>query len=72
MLDAYQLLTGRAAPNFAFYRVLSLFRSAIVFLQLFERSRRRPERELADMDFDLLGHDLLDYAWMTSRGQASI
>ncbi len=72
VLDAYQLLTGRAAPNFAFYRVLSLFRSAIVFLQLFERSRRSPSANRRRMDFDLLGRDLLDYAWMTSRGQAPI
>ena len=57
-VEAYRGLTGRADCDFKFYRVLALFRSAIVFLQLFDRSRRLSEADLRCADFAVLGCDL--------------
>lgn len=68
VLETYQRLTGRCVDDFTFYRVLSLFRSAIVFLQLFDRYRRRPEDNVGCAEFDSLGRELLDYAFETARG----
>ena len=70
VLDAYQRLSGRSIGDFAFYRVLSLFRSAIVFLQLFDRYRRDPGANRRSAQFDALGSGLLDYAFEVSRGRA--
>ena len=61
-LDAYARLAGRAIEDFTFYRVLSLFRSAVVFLQLFDRWRRDPQANPGAAAFDALGRGLLDYA----------
>ncbi len=68
-LDAYRRLSGRAAPDFAFYRVLSLFRSAVVFLQLFDRWRRDPAANQHCAGHDALGRGLLDYALEVARGR---
>jgi aminoglycoside phosphotransferase (APT) family kinase protein len=68
-LKAYQRLSGRAIDDFTFYRVLSLFRSAIVFLQLFDRYRRAPEGNVRCAEFDSLGRELLDYALELTRGR---
>jgi aminoglycoside phosphotransferase (APT) family kinase protein len=70
VLAAYQRLSGRSIGDFAFYRVLSLFRSAIVFLQLFDRYRRDPGSNRRSAQFDALGRDLLDYAFEVGRGRA--
>lgn len=69
ILNAYQRLTGRAADDFTFYRVLSLFRSAIVFLQLFDRYRWQPEANLRCAGFDSLGRELLDHAFDLIRAR---
>jgi aminoglycoside phosphotransferase (APT) family kinase protein len=61
-LAAYAGLAGRAIEDFAFYRVLSLFRSAVVFLQLFDRWRRDPAANPGCARFDALGRGLLDHA----------
>ena len=42
--DAYCRLSGRNVADFPFYRVLSLLRSGIVFLQLYDRYRCDPSR----------------------------
>jgi aminoglycoside phosphotransferase (APT) family kinase protein len=68
ILALYQSLSGRTIDDFSFYRVLSVFRSAIVFLQLFDRFRRDPERNRRCSDFDTLGRELLDYAFEIARG----
>ena len=62
VLAAYRASAAERSTTFAFYRVLSLFRSAIVFLQLFDRYRRDagPNRRCAG--FDSVGRELLDYA----------
>jgi len=48
---------------------LSVFRSAIVFLQLFDRYRRDPRRNRRCSEFDTLGRQLLDYAFEIARGR---
>ena len=69
VLNAYQRLSSRAVDDFIFYRVLSLFRSAIVFLQLFDRYRRQPEGNIRCAKFDNLGRELLDYAFEIAHGR---
>ncbi len=68
VVAAYCRLSGRPVDNFAFYRVLALLRSAVVFLQLFDRWRRDPDGDPRCSDFGALGRDLLDYAFATARG----
>jgi aminoglycoside phosphotransferase (APT) family kinase protein len=70
VIDAYRRLTGRSVDSFDFYRVLSVFRTAIVFLQLFERYRREPGSNLDCIGFDTIGRDLLDYAFEIASGRA--
>jgi aminoglycoside phosphotransferase (APT) family kinase protein len=70
VLTLYQQLSGRAVDDFAFYRVLSMFRSAIVFLQLFDRYRRDPERNTNCSGFASLGRELLDYSFEIAKGRA--
>ena len=69
VLELYQSLSGRTINDFSFYRVLSVFRSAIVFLQLFDRYRRYPRRNRRCSEFDTLGRQLLDYAFEIARGR---
>jgi aminoglycoside phosphotransferase (APT) family kinase protein len=70
ILAAYQRLSRRSIDDFAFYRVLSVFRSAIVFLQLFDRYRRAPGPNTGCAAFDTVGRELLDYAFEIVRGRA--
>jgi aminoglycoside phosphotransferase (APT) family kinase protein len=70
VIDLYQRLSGRAVGDFTLYRVLSVFRSAIVFLQLFDRYRRDPGRNTACAGFDGLGRELLDYSLDIASGRA--
>ncbi len=67
VVEAYSRLSGRTIDDFAFYRVLALFRSAIVFLQLFERWRHTPGPNAECAGFGALGRELLDYACEVSR-----
>ena len=69
-LELYQHLSGRAVGDFTFYRVLSVFRSAIVFLQLFDRYRRDPGRNTGCAEFDALGRELLHYSFDIANGRA--
>jgi aminoglycoside phosphotransferase (APT) family kinase protein len=62
VFEAYCRRTGRAGDDFAVYRVMALFRSAIVFLQLFDRWRRDPEANAGCAGFGALGRELLEYA----------
>jgi aminoglycoside phosphotransferase (APT) family kinase protein len=63
VLGTYQRLTHRGVDDFIFYRVLAVFRSAVVFLQLFDRYRRDPGANAACAEFDTLGRELLDYSF---------
>jgi aminoglycoside phosphotransferase (APT) family kinase protein len=70
VLAAYLRLSSDAAADFTFYRVLSLFRSAVVFLQLYDRFRRSPGQNTRCADFDTLGRGLVDHAFEIIRGRA--
>jgi aminoglycoside phosphotransferase (APT) family kinase protein len=70
VLRAYHRLTGRSVDDFTYYRVLSLLRSAIVFVQLFDRYRRQPEKNMHCAGFGKLGRELLDFALEVARGRA--
>ena len=70
VLAAYLRLTRRTIGDFSFYRVLSVFRSAVVFLQLFDRHRRAPGPGGRSASFGALGRDLLDYAIEIAGGRA--
>jgi aminoglycoside phosphotransferase (APT) family kinase protein len=70
VLAAYLRLSGRAVGDFTFYRVLSLFRSAVVFLQLYDRFRRSPGQNTRCAEFDKLGRELIDHAFEITRGRA--
>ncbi len=70
VIDAYRRLSGQSVDGFVFYRVLSVFRTAIVFLQLFDRYRRESGSDLGCLGFDALGRGLLDYALEIASGRA--
>jgi aminoglycoside phosphotransferase (APT) family kinase protein len=70
VLSAYLRLSSRAVGDFTFYRVLSLFRSAVVFLQLYDRFRRSPGQHMRYAEFDTLGRELIDHAFELIRGRA--
>jgi len=70
VLAAYLRLSCREVGDFAFYRVLSLFRSAVVFLQLYDRFRRSPGRNMRCAEFDTLGRHLIDHAFEIIRRRA--
>src|SRR5262249_39406815 len=70
VLAAYLRLTNRTVADFAFYRVLAVFRSGVVFLQLYDRFRRGPLSDRRCAGFAALGADLIDYAFEISRGRA--
>jgi hypothetical protein len=76
VIDAYRRLIG----NSTLYRVLALFRSAIVFLQLFDRWRRDPGSNVRYAGYGRwapitppmwakLGRELLGYAVEIARGR---
>jgi len=70
VLAAYLRLSSRAVGDFTFYRVLSLFRAAVVFLQLYDRFRRSPGQNMRCAEFDTLGRELLDHAFEVIHGRA--
>jgi aminoglycoside phosphotransferase (APT) family kinase protein len=70
VLAAYLRLSSRALGDFTFYRVLSLFRSAVVFLQLYDRFRRSPGQHMRCAEFDTLGRELIEHAFELICGRA--
>jgi aminoglycoside phosphotransferase (APT) family kinase protein len=70
ILVAYLRLSRRAVGDFTFYRVLSLFRSAVVFFQLHDRFRRSPGQNMKCAEFDTLGRELIDHVFEITRGHA--
>jgi aminoglycoside phosphotransferase (APT) family kinase protein len=70
VLEAYHRLSGHAVDDFTYYRVMSSLRSAIVFLQLFDRYRWHPEENMHCAGFGGLGRELLEYALEVARGRA--
>jgi aminoglycoside phosphotransferase (APT) family kinase protein len=70
ILAAYLRLSCREVGDFAFYRVLSLLRSAVVFFQLYDRFRRSPGQNMRCAEFDTLGRELIDHAFEIIRARA--
>jgi aminoglycoside phosphotransferase (APT) family kinase protein len=70
VLAAYLRLSSRAVGDFTFYRVLSLFRSAVVFLQLYDRFRRSHAQNIKCAEFGTVGRELIDHAFEIIRGRA--
>ena len=70
VLAAYLRLSSRAVGDFIFYRVLSLLRSAVVFLQLYDRFRRSPGQKMRCAEFATLGRELIDHTFEIIRGRA--
>ena len=70
VLSAYAAQTGRDVSNFLFYRVLALFKLAVVFLQLGARHRAGTTADERYARLSALGHDILDFTHEVAHGRA--
>ena len=61
LIDAYAQATGRDVSDFQFYRVLTLFKLAVVFLQIFARFRDGTTTDARFADLGRLGNELLAF-----------
>jgi len=66
----YAALTGRDVSNMVFYRVLTMFKLGVVFLQLYARHRRGVTSDPRFAGFGRLADGLLDFAYDIARGRA--
>ena len=71
IVDAYASQTGRDVSNFQFYRVLTLFKLAVVFLQIYARYRDGVVTDARIAGLGQLGPDLLAFAHDVAQGRAS-
>jgi aminoglycoside phosphotransferase (APT) family kinase protein len=69
VIKEYGRATGRDLTDIKYYRVLAVLRSAVIFLQLFDRYRRAPKLNPRFADFDRLGHELVNYAFEIAQGR---
>jgi aminoglycoside phosphotransferase (APT) family kinase protein len=69
IVAAYAKSTGRDVSNFRFYRVLTMFKLAVVFLQLGAQWRRGTSTNPRFRDFDALAADLMLCAHDIARGR---
>jgi aminoglycoside phosphotransferase (APT) family kinase protein len=70
VLKEYVRATGRDVTGIGYYRVLATLRSAVIFLQLFDRYRRDPKLNPRFAEFDRLGRELVDFAFEIAQGRA--
>jgi len=70
VVTRYAALTGRDVSNILFYRVLTMFKLGVVFLQLHARHRRGATTDARFADFGRLADGLLDFAHDVARGHA--
>jgi aminoglycoside phosphotransferase (APT) family kinase protein len=70
IVAAYAKATGRDVSNFRFYRVLTMFKLAVVFLQLGAQWRRRTSTNPRFQGFDALAADLMICAHDIAQGRA--
>lgn len=61
MVAAYALKTGRDTSGFKFYRVLSVFRLAVVYLQLFRRYKEGSAADDRFENFDAMTEGMLAF-----------
>ena len=71
VMSGYAALTGRDLSEFHFYRVLTLFKLGVVFLQLYSRYRSGATAEERYAGFGELGHGILEFTHEVMRGAAS-
>jgi aminoglycoside phosphotransferase (APT) family kinase protein len=69
VLAAYAKATGRDVSNFRFYRVLTMFKLAVVFLQLGAQWRRGTSTNPRFQGFDALAADLMLVAHDIAQGR---
>jgi aminoglycoside phosphotransferase (APT) family kinase protein len=69
MVAAYAKATGRDVSNFRFYRVLTVFKLAVVFLQLGAQWRRGTSINPSLQGFDALAADLMLFAHDIAQGR---
>jgi aminoglycoside phosphotransferase (APT) family kinase protein len=69
VVAAYAKATGRDVSNFRFYRVLTMFKLAVVFLQLGAQWRRGTSTNPRFADFDALAADLMLVAHDIAQGR---
>jgi aminoglycoside phosphotransferase (APT) family kinase protein len=69
-LAAYAKATGRDVSNFRFYRVLTMFKLAVVFLQLGAQWRRGTSTNPRFRGFDALAAELMVCAHDIAQGRA--
>ncbi len=70
MIAAYAAATGRDVSDFQFYRVLTMFKLGVVFLQLGAQWRRGATIDPRYKDFSALGDDLLYFTREIAMGRA--
>jgi aminoglycoside phosphotransferase (APT) family kinase protein len=69
VITAYAKATGRDVSNFQFYRVLTMFKLAVVFLQLGAQRRRGTSSHPRFAGFDALAADLMLVAHDIAQGR---
>ena len=69
VIAAYAQATGRDVSNIRFYRVLTMFKLAVVFLQLGAQRRRGTSTDPRFAGFDKLAADLMLVAHDIARGR---
>ncbi len=65
----YATLTGRDLSGFKWYRVLTSFRVAVIFMQLHRRYREGGAGDPRFMEFGTLAEGLLDFSHEVARGR---
>ena len=70
LIEAYAVASGRDVSQFRFYRILTMFKTSIVYLQLGAQWRRGATNDPRFERFTGLGTDLLDFTHEIVRGRA--
>ncbi len=70
MVEAYARLSGRDVSQFRFHRILTMFKTSIVYLQLGAQWRRGATNDPRFERFTQLGTDLLDFTHEITQNRA--
>jgi aminoglycoside phosphotransferase (APT) family kinase protein len=69
LAERYAKAMGRDLGNFQFYRVLAIFKLAIIFQQLHQRYREGATRDPRYADFGAIADGVLEFALLVARGE---
>ena len=69
IIDIYGSRSGRSVANIQYYRVLAQFRLAVVFKQIFEKSKDHRYFSSSASRFDALSLGLLEFAVRVANGE---